>query len=232
MRRISRWVRHPRPAVQLWRIWALGCLLLATVAPASGQTAPIPPEAGTAPITTAPREIDWHELLPSDQVVSVEEMIGDVDHSGGQASPLLDAARAVPAMDGATGTLTGYLVPIATDGQRRVLEMFLVPYYGACIHVPPPPANQIVYIRLDQPVPAGELWDAYRVTGKLRIARTANDLGDAIYAMDMQRLELIPESANRHYRWLADGIMIAVFLTLLFAAKAINRWDPQTRVGR
>ncbi len=161
--------------------------------------------------------------------MAIDEMIGDIDHLGGPASPVRDDARPVTAMNGATGTLTGYLVPIATDSQRRIVELFLVPYYGACIHVPPPPANQIVHIRPDQPLAAGDLRDGYRVTGRLRIARTTNEAATAVYAMDVERIEPINAPEVRRERWLSDGITIVLFLIFLFAAKAIGRWQHPTR---
>ncbi len=56
---------------------------------------------------TATREIDWLELLPPGETMTVEQMIGEIDHSGGRAEPVDDHARAVPAMNGVAGTLTG-----------------------------------------------------------------------------------------------------------------------------
>lgn len=175
------------------------------------------------------REIDWRELMPPDRILAVEEMIGDVDHFGGPASPMADESRAVAAMNGATGTLAGYVVPIATDSRRRIVELFLVPYYGACIHVPPPPANQIVHIKPDRPLPAGELWQAYRAIGTIRIATTANETATAIYAMDLQRLEAIESPEPGRDRWISDIVNVGLFLGFLLAVRAILRWHPATR---
>ena len=47
--------------------------------------------------------------------------------------------------------LPGYVVPLESDAGGLLSEFLLVPYYGACIHVPPPPSNQIVYVRLNKP---------------------------------------------------------------------------------
>lgn len=230
MRGVSRLPRHGRPAPRRSRMLPLAWLLsLTAFSPSTGWAEAAQQKRAIG--ATVAREIGWDELAPPDQTLTVDEMIGDVDHFGDSVHPVHNDARAVSAMNGVTGTLSGYLVPIATDSQRRIVELFLVPYYGACIHVPPPPANQIIHIRPDQPLPAGELWYAYRVTGTLRIAKTANKTATAIYAMDLKSLEPIADSENRRYSWLIDGIIIVIFLVLLFAAKAIARWHPPTRAG-
>ena len=54
--------------------------------------------------------------------------------------------------------IPGYVVPLTLDGEG-VTEGLLVPYVGACIHVPPPPANQIVFLRFNEPTPQDGLWD-------------------------------------------------------------------------
>ena len=85
------------------------------------------------------------------------------------------------------------MVPVAFDDQGRVTELFLVPYFGACIHVPPPPPNQIVYIKPSKPVAAGEIWDAYWAIGTLHIASTQNDMAHSAYSMDLDKLEIVTE---------------------------------------
>ncbi len=221
---------HPRSAVRRWRNFALAWLLpLTMLSPCSGWAEPTPRKEATDAITT--REIGWHELAPADQAMTAEQMMGNIDHFGGAAGQIDPDTRAVSAMNGVTGTLIGYIVPIATDSQRRIVELFLVPYYGACIHVPPPPANQIIHIKLTQPMPADDLWDAYRVTGTLRVSKTANETATAIYAMDLERLQPIADSGHRRYSWLVDGIIILIFLGFLFVYRGIARWYPPTRTS-
>mgnify|MGYP001812179374 FL=1 len=61
-----------------------------------------------------------------------------------------EAAQAlVPELDGANVRIAGYLLPIEFKGDK-VTEFLLVPFVGACIHVPPPPANQIVHVRYNE----------------------------------------------------------------------------------
>ena len=51
-----------------------------------------------------------------------------------------------PAMNGRLVRIPGYVLPLELTG-TRVQEFLLVPYVGACIHTPPPPANQMVHVR-------------------------------------------------------------------------------------
>jgi uncharacterized protein len=65
-----------------------------------------------------------------------------------------------------------------------------VPYFGACIHVPPPPANQIIYGRLEDPIPMVNIWDAFWMEGQLNIEDVSNDTAASAYTMDVTKLEL------------------------------------------
>lgn len=142
---------------------------------------------------SAPREIDWLELMPPDEVKALERMADSIDHSGGAALAIFTSERTVAGMDGVRGKLPGYLVPITTNEKREVVDMFLVPYFGACIHVPPPPPNQIVYIKPWKPIRVGELWQAYYAIGTLRVSRIRNDVATAVYTLDLERVERIRE---------------------------------------
>jgi hypothetical protein len=149
--------------------------------------------AGSFAQAAGPREIDWLELMPPEDLKAIESM-GEIDHSGGvDLESALTSARTVAAVDGIKGRLPGYVVPVSFDDQGRITELFLVPYFGACIHMPPPPPNQIIYIKPSKPVAAGEIWDAYWAIGTLRIASTRNDMAHSAYSMDLEKLEIISE---------------------------------------
>ncbi|MBS7458835.1 DUF3299 domain-containing protein [Coralloluteibacterium stylophorae] len=142
----------------------------------------------TAP--AAARDIGWLELMPRDELQALEAM-DDISHSGAGPAMNFTSERTVAEMAGVQGTMAGYIVPLNVDAQNRMIDMFLVPYFGACIHVPPPPPNQLVYIKPETPQPMGDIWDAYEVTGTLRIERAANEVGVAAYTMDLESLEVI-----------------------------------------
>ena len=78
-------------------------------------------------------------------------------------------------MEGRLVRLAGYVLPLEFSGSG-VNEFLLVPYIGACIHVPPPPPNQIVYVRLNQTMNVDDSYIPVWVTGKMTIKPTNKDL--------------------------------------------------------
>ena len=78
-------------------------------------------------------------------------------------------------MDGRLVRLAGYVLPLEFS-EAGVDEFLLVPYVGACIHVPPPPKNQIVYVRLDHTINADDLYRPVWVTGRRSVEATDKDL--------------------------------------------------------
>jgi len=62
--------------------------------------------------------------------------------------------------------IAGYLLPLEF-ADLGVTEFLLVPYVGACIHVPPPPPNQLVQVSLSEPMISTELYFPVWVSGIL-----------------------------------------------------------------
>ena len=81
----------------------------------------------------------------------------------------------VQSLDGKKIRIPGYALPLEHAG-TGVTEMLLVPYVGACIHVPPPPANQTLYVKLAQTYKAKSLFDPVWITGRMKIRATAKSL--------------------------------------------------------
>lgn len=130
------------------------------------------------------REIDWLELMPPEEVEALERMVESIDHSGMGSMEQFGSDATVAAMDGARGKMVGYIVPISISPRNEIIEFFLVPYFGACIHVPPPPPNQIIHVRPERPMPMIEIWDPYWVEGTVRIRKIENTMAKASYAID------------------------------------------------
>ena len=78
-------------------------------------------------------------------------------------------------LHGQTVRLPGYALPLEFSGVG-VREFLLVPYFGACIHVPPPPPNQMVFVRLERPFVMSELFEALWVTGRMSVERSSKSL--------------------------------------------------------
>jgi len=88
----------------------------------------------------------------------------------------------VNALDGQRIKIGGYVVALDFDA-TRISEFLLVPFVGACIHVPPPPANQIVYVKTDKPFEMKAQFTPVWVTGTIRADVAFTGLADAGYTM-------------------------------------------------
>lgn len=93
----------------------------------------------------------------------------------------------VEELDGKTIRIPGFMVPFDINQMSEVKEFLLVPYFGACIHVPPPPPNQIIYVTSEEAVPFG--WEPVWLEGVLETKRHVNDLGSAAYTLNLTKLE-------------------------------------------
>lgn len=75
---------------------------------------------------------------------------------------------------------------LSIGGEYR--EFLLVPYFGACLHTPPPPPNQIVYVRTETPVTVTDIWSPVWVEGKMHTQRHENDVGSAAYTLSLSKM--------------------------------------------
>lgn len=97
---------------------------------------------------------------------------------------VFDNAPLVDNLDGAAVRLPGYVVPLQS-GKEGLTEFLLVPYFGACLHTPPPPANQIVHVRLAAPAPRLKAMDTVWASGVLKVERQNNaEMGVSGYRLD------------------------------------------------
>ena len=147
---------------------------------------------------TAFAPLDWQALVPKDWDPLKRyrnNSLGSLDDSDPKAIALAqqmrdtwDNAPTNSTVDGARARISGYVVPLdANKGELR--EFLLVPYFGACIHTPPPPANQIIHISLATPVKDLHTMDAVSVSGTLHTDRNNSLMGMSGYAMDAVLVE-------------------------------------------
>jgi uncharacterized protein len=101
-----------------------------------------------------------------------------------QNAPLIER------FNGQIVSLSGYVVPLETDG-TALKEFLLVPYYGACIDVPPPPPNQTMFVRSEEGLSIRRLFDTVAVTGRFNTERRTGELADAGYVLDAAEIELV-----------------------------------------
>jgi hypothetical protein len=83
----------------------------------------------------------------------------------------------VEELNGKRIRIPGYLLPLEVSA-TKVTEFLLVPYVGACIHVPPPPPNQIIYVKIGQnkSYQSKSLYDPVWVTGIIAAKSMVKDL--------------------------------------------------------
>jgi hypothetical protein len=139
-------------------------------------------------------ETDWLSLMPPEDIAALENL-SPTDHYGGDApgdyrmgsmgaTQGLDVFKSfstVRAMHRKPVKLGGFIVPLSATADNELTEFFLVPYFGACLHTPPPPPNQIVHVVLPKPIPMTDLWAGYWVEGELRVKLFMNDVAGSAY---------------------------------------------------
>jgi hypothetical protein len=155
------------------------------VAPGKGAASAGAAGAGARPKISADgyRDMDWLAMVPQDELQIVQHP-APVTHVGTLKAQQVGTYRTIGGLDGQKVQLAGYIVPLEADDKGNLTEFFLVPYYGACIHVPPPPPNQIVYVKLDTAIEPPEIWDPYSVKGVLHTRKTANDVAGSAYTLE------------------------------------------------
>ena len=146
------------------------------------------------------RQLEWDELMPADwnplaQLGDLLDQVNKIEDGSTEADRIMREfvtagrnAPVVPELDGQRIRLPGFVVPLDHDG-TKVSSFLLVPYFGACIHVPPPPANQIVYVKTADGYPMKELFDPVWVTGTIKTQAHWNDVGDAGYTLQADKVE-------------------------------------------
>ncbi len=86
--------------------------------------------------------------------------------------------------------LPGFIVPTAYNEDRQVTEFFLVPFFGACIHVPPPPPNQIIHVTFEEGVQLDNMYEAFYVLGELSSQVVRHDLADSAYSLKAEHVQI------------------------------------------
>ncbi len=94
----------------------------------------------------------------------------------------------VKELDGKRVRIGGYVVPLDFEA-TNVKEFLLVPFVGACIHVPPPPPNQIVYVKAAKGFDVQGSFDPVYVTGTIRVASQYTGLAETGYSIDAETVE-------------------------------------------
>ena len=148
-------------------------------------------------------ELGWEDLVPADYepppdpflTMSTEEMDELFDGSAESQAKLAEMDEAmryaptVPELDGRRVKIPGFVVPLDFDGQTRMDEFLLVPYYGACIHTPPPPANQVVHATAERAVTIEDTYSPVWLYGTIRTETVTSELAESGYRLEVTAVE-------------------------------------------
>jgi hypothetical protein len=156
-------------------------------------------------------DIEWTELIPADDLavlLNPPDFLFDIEDQSEddnmkalkEANPTdeitkryqqaLESTQVVETFNGKSIRLPGFIVPLETDEKQRVTQFFIVPYFGACLHMPPPPPNQIIFVNSAAGIEVTSLYDAFWFEGVLSIDTTDSLLGKSAYSMKLNKAYL------------------------------------------
>ncbi|WP_423893630.1 DUF3299 domain-containing protein [Candidatus Pelagadaptatus aseana] len=154
--------------------------------------------------------IEWTDLMPEEDLEALlnpPSYITDIEDGSAedQISSQLQSTIAAaqddryqqalistnirPELDGKTVRIPGFIVPLEFNDDEVITEFFLVPFFGACIHVPPPPPNQIIHVTSQEGLKLTALYDPFWISGILSASLKENDMATSAYAIDMMNYE-------------------------------------------
>ena len=142
-------------------------------------------------------QIAWEDLMPAGEEERLEKMYAAqmaslysiAEGSPADTAVQIGSFNTVDTYDKKLVRIPGYTVPFSYDAKAKISEFLLVPYFGACIHAPPPPPNQTIFVHTDKPILLKDLPQAVWVEGTLHAQKQESDLADAAYTIDLTQVE-------------------------------------------
>ncbi len=174
------------------RDYRVGDRLPSKAEPSRSDSAKSPSAASAIKVTT------WDDLVPKDwdPMKDFKELnLQNLQDSDPRAMRALDtlmtAWRNAPVradLNGARVRIPGFVIPLEQN-KGAMTEFLVVPYFGACIHTPPPPSNQIIHALVKKPVAGFRTMDAAWVSGVLETATSDTSFGRAGYRLRVDLVE-------------------------------------------
>ena len=128
--------------------------------------------------------MDIEEGSEEDKVVNQGELSTDMFFDDEYQRALL-STTVVPEMNGKAIRIPGFIVPLEFNDDKTVSQFFLVPFFGACIHVPPPPPNQVIHVTSSNGV---ELENLYKESFNLRFQKSSGQLENTSRIFKVRKL--------------------------------------------
>jgi hypothetical protein len=151
-------------------------------------------------------DIRWNELVPKGWNPAAEfkgmnlSKLQDADPRAMEAlekiRTLWDSAPVEPTVHGRKGRIAGFALPLEQRGEK-VSEFLIVPYFGACIHTPPPPANQIIHAKSTQPLAGVKMMVPIWTYGTLSVGRGDTQWGVSGYQLSVDHIEPYEETRKK-----------------------------------
>ena len=159
-------------------------------------------------------EIDWVALMPEDDLSALlnrPEFLNDIadgsaadsiddfaskqleDEQAQRYQQALVSTRVIDEFDGKAIRIPGFIVPLEQNEEQKATAFFVVPYFGACLHMPPPPPNQILYVEYKEGVAVENLYDPYWFEGTVKIDNHESALGTSAYTLVLDSFTLYEE---------------------------------------
>jgi len=148
-------------------------------------------------------EIQWGDLIPADFVQpenpfttmsreEIDKLMDGSDESNAELEKLQEVFNYAPVnedLDGKRVKLPAYITPLEYEDNSIIKEFLLVPYVGACIHVPPPPANQIVHAQSEKGIKSKGMYEAVWATGIIRAETVKSALAESGYRLEVESIK-------------------------------------------
>lgn len=150
------------------------------------------PEEDLNVLMNPPGYIDDLEDTAFDDDISAQLTINIDSAANDRYQQALVSTNIIKKMDGLSVRIPGFVVPVEFD-EESITEFFLVPYFGACIHSPPPPPNQIIYVHAPKGLKLETLYDPFWISGELSTSLVENYMATAAYSLRMTSYEAYTE---------------------------------------
>lgn len=135
-------------------------------------------------------DLEWEDLLPEGTSTVANTLRSLLPHD--EQLPLTSQQPASSGVrtdwNGKIVRIPGFIVPIDYQG-TGVTAFILVPYVGACVHVPPPPANQLVFVTTPTPYESDGLFEPVNVIGMFGVSSLSTHLAEIGYALSADKIE-------------------------------------------
>lgn len=137
----------------------------------------------STPALASYKSLNWIDLMPKSDIEKLQNM-PEVNHEVDEIIDLSQFKSVKPELNKTKVKIPGYIVPLEYNAQQETTEFFLVPYFGACIHVPPPPPNQMIHVTLKNGLSVDQLHLPFWIEGELLTETQANEVGAASYSLN------------------------------------------------